>query len=216
MLSNGWTVFGVSRNAPPTNLGDRFRYSSIDLSDHAQWTAFLSNFECEHKLDGIVLSAAQTGPYNDFSELPSSVYEALFKVNLYPYIEVMARLPGILKPGGALIILSSNTLTFGAGRKSLPYACSKAALETVTRVAMKSYATEPFKFRINIIRPGFIDTGLAEKTVGYSHEQKVSRIAMVPFGRAGTSVDIASMIAFLVGNECSYVSGQTISIAGGE
>ncbi len=104
-------------------------------------------------------------------------------------------------------------LSSGAAASSSPnlgaYPASKAAVESLTR----QWALELAPIRVNAVGPGMIVTeGTA---VNYEGEAGKMRAAAVPVGRVGAPDDVADVIAFLVGDDARYVSGQVIYVDGG-
>ncbi len=96
--------------------------------------------------------------------------------------------------------------------------CSCESVYTSTKSAMsglcKSLSSElgNFDVRINVVAPGFIDTKM---NGNLSQEEKDDLAEMTPLKRLGTANDVANAIAFLCGEEASFITGQTIYIDGG-
>ena len=65
---------------------------------------------------------------------------------------------------------------------------------------------------VNAVAPGFIDTDM---TAVLSDKSKDAILSGVPLGRMGSADDIASAVAFLAGDEASYITGQVLSVDGG-
>ncbi len=85
----------------------------------------------------------------------------------------------------------------------------------VTGIGMsKSIALEVAKrnITVNCISPGFIETKMTE---GLSEEQKENITKKIPIGRIGTPADVAFCVNFLISEEASYITGQTIHVNGG-
>ena len=80
----------------------------------------------------------------------------------------------------------------------------------------KKLHSSPNYFRINVVRPGLIDTGLRHRTPGYKEEDYTRRVNMTPLGRAGHPHEVSGLIRFLLSEESTYITGQLISVSGGE
>jgi 3-oxoacyl-[acyl-carrier protein] reductase len=97
------------------------------------------------------------------------------------------------------------------------YSTAKAGLQGLT----KTLAIElgPFGVTCNAIAPGFIETAMTKATaerIGTTIEQmREQTAAMIPVRRGGVPDDIANSVAFLVGEEAGYVTGQVIYVDGG-
>ena len=89
------------------------------------------------------------------------------------------------------------------------YAASKAALEAVCRNAAVEGAP---RVRVNVLAPGLIDTSLGRLATQLNPARAEVRI---PAGRQGSAWEIARCALFLMSEESSYVTGQTLIADGG-
>ena len=116
---------------------------------------------------------------------------------------------------GKIVNLSSTSALGNRGQAN--YSAAKAGMQGFT----KALAIElgPFGINVNAVAPGFIATDMtratAERTgVDFEQMQKAAS-ERIPVRRVGRPEDIANVVAFLVSEDASYVSGQTIYVAGG-
>lgn len=116
---------------------------------------------------------------------------------------------------GKMVFVSSTSALGNRGQAN--YSAAKAGLQGLT----KTLAIElgPFNINANAVAPGFIETRMTQATAerqGYDFKQyKAEAAARIPLRRVGQPEDVANVIAFLVSDEASYVSGQIIYVAGG-
>ncbi len=102
------------------------------------------------------------------------------------------------------------------------YAASKAAVLSLVRSFALTLA--PRRIRVNAVAPGMVDTPLWERAGrelatlrGVEPAvARAERIAAVPLRRAGTPQDVASAVSFLVSEEASYITGETLHVCGGD
>jgi NAD(P)-dependent dehydrogenase (short-subunit alcohol dehydrogenase family) len=108
---------------------------------------------------------------------------------------------------GSIVLIGSV-----AAREVMPipaYAASKAALESLCRQAAVEGAP---RLRVNLLHPGLIDTPLGRLASSLAPQRDQVKI---PAGRQGTAWEVAQAALFLISDEASYVTGQTLIVDGG-
>lgn len=90
-------------------------------------------------------------------------------------------------------------------------AAAKGAVEGFAKSLAAEYAP---KFRVNVIAPSLTDTPLASKLLS-SQDKKEKMATRHPLNRIGSSLDIAQMAAFLLSDNASWITGQTVAVDGG-
>lgn len=98
-----------------------------------------------------------------------------------------------------------------SGLKGLPGQTSYSAAKGAVIAATKALAQEVGKrgITVNAVAPGFIKTDMTEDIKEEDYK------FMIPMNRFGEAEEVAGVVAFLVGNDSSYVTGQVISVNGG-
>jgi NAD(P)-dependent dehydrogenase (short-subunit alcohol dehydrogenase family) len=115
---------------------------------------------------------------------------------------------------GGTIVNIVSLVTEKALPQRLSYSTSKAALENITRYTATEWG--PHGIRVNAISPGYIETRLtAWPDDDPRAVSKRATLAALPLRRAGTTEDIAHTVLYLASPLSSYVTGQTIYLAGG-
>ena len=117
----------------------------------------------------------------------------------------MSRLvtPIMVSSGGGAIVNISTFAAFEPEEKFSVSACIRAGLSSFTKLYADKYAQDGI--RMNCILPGFID----------SLPKKEENLTRIPMGRYGTVHEISKTAAFLVSDEASYITGQSIRVDGG-
>ena len=118
----------------------------------------------------------------------------------------------IERKGGAIVNIVSIAGRNGGGPGAGPYATAKGALTTFTKSLAKELA--PHGIRVNAVSPGVIDTPFHE--VFSTPEMLRNFVAAIPLGRLGTSMECATVIAFLASGAASFIVGETIEVNGGQ
>jgi|SRR5579872_1387944 len=116
---------------------------------------------------------------------------------------------------GKMVFLSSTSALGNRGQTN--YSAAKAGLQGMAR----TLAIELGRYNINVnaVAPGFVETRMTEATArrqGADWEEYKKAVAeRTPLRRTGVPRDIANVIAFLCSDESSYMTGQTLYVAGG-
>ncbi len=90
------------------------------------------------------------------------------------------------------------------------YAATKAALDGMTRAAARELGAKAI--RVNSVAPGFLAT---EMTAEIPEARRAQIVRRTPLGRLGRVSEIANLVLFLLGDEASFITGQTITADGG-
>ena len=110
---------------------------------------------------------------------------------------------------GRIINISSISGLMG-NPGQVNYSSSKAALNGFTKSLAKEVGSR--NITVNCVAPGFIDTDMTS----YIEENERNEILkQIPLNKFGSPEDISKLVMFLMSDEASYITGQTISIDGG-
>ena len=111
--------------------------------------------------------------------------------------------------GGSVVNISSVVgITGNAGQAN--YAASKGGIIALTKTVAKELGSR--NIRCNAVAPGFIESKMTE---GLPDEVKRSCMDSTALKRFGKPEDVANAVAWLCGDDASYVTGQVIGVNGG-
>jgi glucose 1-dehydrogenase len=183
---------------------------AIKAEVDAALAATLSHFG---RVDGLVNNAGifKAAP---FLEITEADWDAVLDVNLKgSFLVGQAVARELVKAGrGAIVNMSSvnGTLTIPT---IASYNASKGAINQLTRVMALSMADQGV--RVNAVAPGTIATELAKNAVLTSDEAKARILSRTPMKRLGEPEEIADVVAFLLSDASSYVTGEIVVVDGG-
>jgi len=143
-------------------------------------------------------------PKGDLLEISAKDWQVGHDMLLFPVIE-LARLvtPAMVTQGSGAFV---NITTFAAYEPSLafPVSCTyRAAIGTFTKLYADRYAAQGI--RMNAVLPGFTD----------SLQHKPETLNSIPMKRIGKISEIAKTVAFLLSEDASYITGQSLRVDGG-
>lgn len=113
--------------------------------------------------------------------------------------------------GGSIVNISSAAARIGSPNEFIDYAASKGAIDTMTLGLSKEVAEEGI--RVNAVRPGLIATELHGDAGDINRPDKLK--SSIPMKRAGSALEVAHSIVWLMSDEASYVNGALLDVAGG-
>jgi NAD(P)-dependent dehydrogenase (short-subunit alcohol dehydrogenase family) len=165
---------------------------------------------------GLVNNAGVTAHLGDLADTPVEIVRAVLEVNLLGVILCSRRAALTMSTrrggaGGAIVNVSSAAATLGSPHEYVHYAAAKGGVDTLTIGLGKELAEDGI--RVNAVAPGTVRTSIHAAA---GDPERAERNALrVPLGRAGEPDDVASAVAWLLGDEASYVTGAILRVAGG-
>ncbi|MEX0714560.1 MAG: SDR family NAD(P)-dependent oxidoreductase [Pirellulales bacterium] len=144
-------------------------------------------------------------------ETSPAVWRKTLDVNLTgAYLVTWAVKPGMIERGFGRIVNIASIAGLRPRPMSIAYAASKAGLIGLTQSLAEALA--PHNIRVNAIAPGLIDTEILS---GVSQQRIDAIVEATPLGRIGRGADVAEAALFLLSEESSFMTGQTLVVCGG-
>ena len=157
----------------------------------------------------------------DIWEVGLEEWRRLYAVNVEGTFFTIQALGRSIRPGGAIVNLSSSSAKLSSTVEVTPYSSSKATILGITRSF--AYVLAKRDVRCNAICPGIIDTPMQDKVLeqvaplrgATVEELSKSRLTAIPLGRAASADETAGAIWFLLSDESRYMTGQAVNFTGG-
>jgi 3-oxoacyl-[acyl-carrier protein] reductase len=164
------------------------------------------------KLD-ILVNNAGVYEFRPLESITADHFHKQFDLNVLGLLLTTQEAVKLIGPeGGSILNISSVVGQMPAPGGSV-YSATKAAVDALTVALSKELG--PKKIRVNSINPGMVETeGVRALGIDTSDFRKTVE-AGTPLGRIGAPQDIAGAAAFFASDEASWITGQTLLIAGG-
>jgi 3-oxoacyl-[acyl-carrier protein] reductase len=196
-------------------LGRRAAIFQADLTKSAEVTRVVRGAEAHFgRVDILVNNAGGMLGRHALVDMTEAFFQDVMNVNvLTTFLCCQAVAPGMIaRRQGAIVNLTSLAAHNGGGPGASVYSAAKAAVLTLTKAYAKELA--PHGIRVNAVSPGLIG-GTPFHNTFTSPEAFAAAVKTIPLGRAGEPADVAKVIAFLAGDQASFLAGETIEINGG-
>ncbi len=198
-------------------LGSRSIAIQADVSCEGDVVRLFETAERElGPIRALVNNAAITGGFARVEDVSSVAIAEMLAVNVTGTIlcsrEAVRRMSTRRGgSGGAIVNISSIAARTGSAGEWVPYAASKAAVNTFTIGLAREVATEGI--RVNAVAPGLVETGLHAAN---GEPGRIARLSpSIPMHRAGTPQEIAEGVMWLLSGAASYTTGSILEIGGG-
>jgi NAD(P)-dependent dehydrogenase (short-subunit alcohol dehydrogenase family) len=165
------------------------------------------------RLDHLVLNAASNPVYGGSDNVDQAAFDVIMHNNVFSAMRLshLAR-PALAQSGRGAIVLVSSIAGMLGNRVIGAYGLSKAAENQLVRNLALEFGGDGI--RVNAVAPGLIRTDFSKALL--ADERMLRHFERTtPLGRIGEPEDIARVIAFLVGDDSQWLSGQVITADGG-
>jgi len=216
LLNEGARVAIVDRDpnveAVAKRLGPRVRALVADVTKSADVDRAVATAHAwADRLDIVVNNAGITGRSYPIWELSDEDWQEVLAVDLTSVFYVCRAAVKLMLPRGAGRIVNIASIAGKEGNPTLvPYSSAKAGVIGLTKALAKEVATRGIL--VHAVAPAVIGTELLQQMTKDTVDMLVAKI---PMGRMGTPAEVATLVAWLASDECTFTTGAVHDLSGG-
>lgn len=205
LARDGWVVVRTDRLAASGILG-------CDVRDADAVASLVAEVAADHRrIDGLV-NAAGLGKRARFLEASDELWLEMFDINVMGTVrmcrEAVPHLVASSYRARGIVNFTSQAAKTGGLAIGAPYSSAKAAVLCLSQTLASELG--PQGVRVNAIAPGIVDTPFLD-----SVPEVKGRGPSLPLGRIGRPEEVAGTVSFLLSDDASYLTGETIDVNGG-
>jgi NAD(P)-dependent dehydrogenase (short-subunit alcohol dehydrogenase family) len=205
----GYCIAGIDRD--PVSLGAGVISVIADLARPEAPAAAIGEVVRQLGRIDVLVNCAGIFQAKPNSEVSAADWDLTLAVNLRaPFLLAQAAAPIMIGQREGAIINVSSTAGLYPRADQAAYGASKAGLEHLTRILALDLA--PSGIRVNAVRPGVVDAGIAHENLGTATLDRWARA--IPLGRLARPADVAAGVLFLA--RASHITGHVLAIDGGQ
>ena len=192
--------------------GGRAISVQADVSRAADVERLFAEAKCAFGRIDVLVNNAGFYEFMPIADITEEHVRRHFDLNVRGVLLASREAAKYFEHGGSIVNVSSIVSTL-APPDAAVYSASKAAVDAITRSLAKELG--PRRIRVNAVNPGMVETegwhagGFAEGDLRKQVE------AQTPLGRIGQPDDIAPAVVFFASPQASWITGETLLIAGG-
>lgn len=214
LQNEGYFVIGTDRFCNVKDSSDKFFQG--DVTDESLWMLISTYIKNEYgRCDGLV-NIAGINYLSQIQDTSLDSWREMFNVNVVGMVAGIKHLTPLLRLGQSSSIVNMSSIAAQIGSDGYSaYSATKGAIDSLTKGLALELAP---KIRVNAVAPGWIETqftveGLEKSDDPMAYRKEVEK--MHALGRVGLPVEIANVIAWLLGEKASFLTGTTVTADGG-
>ena len=209
-LEKGYVVAGCSRENFDEPLPKNYSHYCVDVADESAVVSMVRDVSSNLGPISVLINNAGIASMNHLILTPLSTVQRVFATNVFGTFTAMREVAKVMMSAKYGRIINFATVATPLNLEGeAAYAASKAAVESLTRVAARELA--PFNITVNAVGPTPVMTDLI-RTVPKQKMDTLLGTQAIP--RMGEHKDVANVIDFYISANSDFITGQTLYLGG--
>lgn len=210
--------YATSKDAAEQVVGDILKAGGnaiavkADMREPAQVEHLFAEVNRAYGRIDVLVNNAGLYDFQPLENISIELFRKHMELNVFGYLLAVKEAVKYMPDGGSIVNMGSTVTIFGAPNASI-YAASKGAIDGLTRALSNELA--PRKIRVNVIKPGVVDTEGVQAGGFLQSDFGPAIISQTPLRRLGVPEDITPAAVYLASDESSWTTGEQFILAGG-
>jgi NAD(P)-dependent dehydrogenase (short-subunit alcohol dehydrogenase family) len=185
-----------------------------DITRSNEVEKMIDQIEKDFRSIDILINNAGIALPTGFLDISEQEWDRVISVNLKGAFLVSQRVISLMirtKKKGKVVMMGSLSGKMGGVATGMHYSVSKGGLIVMARQMAREFAS--FGINVNAVAPSFADTDMLKDLKLETKKEELAKMNVIP--RLATPDDIANAVLFLSADGSSFITGETINVAGG-
>jgi NAD(P)-dependent dehydrogenase (short-subunit alcohol dehydrogenase family) len=197
-----------------SQLSSKSRAYAVDVTNQKRVSDMVDQIEKDFGVVDVLVNNAGMALPTSFLNITEEEWDRVMSVNLKSAVFVTQKVIALMirkKTRGKVVMMGSLSGKMGGVATGLHYSVSKGGLIVMARQLAREFAS--VGITVNAVAPSFADTNMLKDLKLDNRKEELAKMNVIP--RLATPEDIANAVLFLSAEASSFITGETINVAGG-